>query len=239
MTDEVFARDDAADARAFYLQRTFRSLLDAMARPGEVVEVTRDIQGDPLDASASGLTEPALAIADVLLDAATTVAVAGEAGERAASVLARRTHASACAAGEAAFAFIPTAVRGDDARAFVRSLSAGTLLDPHRGATCIVGCDTLMGADRTGARTGAVAGAAVVGSWGLTGPGIRNIVRIGLDRTDVMEARAERADEFPCGIDLVFVDGAGHVLCLPRTTHAAPLAAGARAVTERGFSWDM
>lgn len=239
MTDEVFVRDDAADARAFYLQRTFRALLDAMARPGEVVEVTRDIQGDPLDAPASGLTGPALALADVLLDAATTVAVAGEAGDRAAAVLARRTHAAACASQDAAFAFVPTAVRGDAARAFVRGLSAGTLLDPHRGATCIVGCDTLMGADRAGTRTGAVAGAASVGAWELTGPGIRSTVRIELDRIDVMAARAERADEFPCGIDLVFVDGAGHVLCLPRTTHAAPLDAGAHLAYERGASWDM
>lgn len=239
MTDEIFARDDAADARAFYLQRTFRALLDAMAHPGEVVEVTCDIQGDPLDAQASGLAEPALALADVLLDAATTVAVAGDEGSHAAAVLARRTHATACEAGEAAFAFVPTAVRGDAARAFVCELSAGTLLDPHHGATCIVGCDTLVGVDRAGVRTGAVAGASAVGLWELSGPGIRTTARIELDRTEVMQARDARADEFPCGIDLVFVDGAGHVLCLPRTTHIASLEAGMRADRKGGASWDM
>ena len=42
MTDEIFARDDAADARAFYLQRTFRSLL-----AGEKTQVeTKDVNMD-------------------------------------------------------------------------------------------------------------------------------------------------------------------------------------------------
>ena len=237
MTGEVFVRETAADVRAFYLQRAFRALLDAMARPGEVVEIATRAQGDERDPAACGLSAPALVLADVLLDAATSVAVAGPTGTDAAAVLARRTHVAVRPVDTAAMAFVPASVRGEAAASFVRELSAGTLVDPHLGATCIVAADTVIGVDASGARTGALAGASGVSSWRLRGPGIRDAVTIELDRADVMDARAARADEFPCGIDLVFVDGAGHVLCLPRTTRAEALT-GANDRGE-GTAWDM
>ena len=234
MTDEVFERETYADDRAFYLQRTFRALLDAMARPGEVAEIGYRAQGDARDAEASGLTPSALMLADVLLDAATSAAVAGPDGEGAALVLARRTHVAAVPAAEAAVAFVPASVRGEAAAAFV---SDGTLADPHLGATCIVAADTVIGVDRDGLRTGALSGASEVGAWRLSGPGIRGTVDVELDRVDVMGARAARGDEFPLGIDLVFVDGAGHVLCLPRTTRAERIETACD--RKEGAAWDM
>ena len=237
MMREVFERESAADDRAFYLQRAFRALLDAMARPGEVTELAARAQGDVADAGASGLPESALVLADVVLDAATSVAVAGPVGDDAATVLARRTHVAMRDAQTAAFGFVPASVRGQQARAFVAALSAGTLLDPQLGATCIVVCDTLLGSDRDGCLTGARAGGADVSSWELSGPGIRETARIELDRTEIVEARLERGDEFPCGIDLVFVDAAGHVLCLPRTTRVRRLDEAAR--EEGGAAWGM
>ena len=230
MTDEIFARDAEADARAFYLQRAFRAVLDAMARPGEVTEIEPVAQGDPEDAAAAGLTRAALVVGDVVLDAATSVAVAGAEGAAAASVMARRTHAQPRALADTAFCFVPEDVRGDEAVAAISALNPGTLLDPQLGATAIVECRTLMGLDRAGVRTGAVAGADAATTWELTGPGIKDRSFITLDRTDVMEARAARGDEFPCGIDCIFVDSAGHVVALPRTT---------RARREGGPAWAM
>ena len=180
-----------------------------------------------------------------MLDAATSVAVAGQAGDAASAIIARRTHAAPVALARAAFCFVPARVRDDEAAAAVGSLFAGTLTDPHLGATAIIECATLLGADRSGQRTGAVSGAAVASRWELTGPGIRDTALIELDRTDVMEARLARGDEFPCGIDIVFVDGAGHVVALPRTTRArrvddAPAAsADMTASSEGGAAWAM
>lgn len=238
MTDEIFARDAEADARAFYLQRAFRAVLDAMARPGEVTEIEPVAQGDPADAAAAGLTPAALVVGDVVLDAATTVAVAGPEGTHAASVIARRTHARPRALAEAAFCFVPEDVRGSAAAEAICVLNPGTLIDPQLGATAIVGCRTLMGLDRAGVRTGAVAGADEASTWELTGPGIKDRALITLDRTDVMDARAARGDEFPCGIDCILVDGAGHLIALPRTTRARRVDGGS-AIAEGGLAWAM
>ena len=38
--DEVFDRDPSLDERAFELQGTFRTVLDCMARPGEVCRLS-------------------------------------------------------------------------------------------------------------------------------------------------------------------------------------------------------
>lgn len=234
--DEVLERDAVLDERAFYLQRAFRALLDAFAHPGEVEELNGSAVGAEADAQAAGLFPSTIVVVDVLLDAATTVAVAGEGAAACERVLTRRTHVLTAAADEAAYAVVPLDVTGDEARAFVCSLTPGTLLDPHLGATCVVECATLLGRDAAGAQTGSAAGAQQVCTCGLSGPGIATTASFSCDRVDVLEARATRADEFPCGIDIVLVDKAGHVVAVPRTS-AVTLDAGQDG--KGATSWDM
>lgn len=235
---EELTRDTAADAHAFYLQAAFRALLDAMARPGEIAELPPVSREGASDAAVSGLTESSLVVADVLIDAATGFAVAGDGAPEAERVLSRRTHANVLDVSTAPYAFLPADVRDDRARAFVLDLTEGTLADPHLGATLVVECATLLGSDAEGRRTGSASGSISSSTWVLSGPGIKTTASIACDRTDVLEARCERADEFPCGIDLILVDGAGHVAALPRTTriaHAVDEGTGEK--EER--SWDM
>lgn len=235
MTD--LARDPFSDARSFYLQEAFRALLDAMARPGEIRDLPPVDRQGASDADASGLTEPALVVADVLIDAATGFSVAGSRAQEAERILSRRAHANAVPGPCAPYAFLPAFVRDAEAGSFVRELPNGTLADPQLGATLVVECATLLGTDGAGNRTGSASGTAASRCWTLTGPGIKDTASITCDRTDVIEARIERADEFPCGIDLILVDGAGHVAALPRTTRIE------RAQTPEGHleeqSWDM
>ena len=234
--DEVLERDAVLDERAFYLQRAFRALLDAFAHPGEVEELCGPEAGVEADALAAGLFPSTMIVVDVLLDAATTVAVAGADAAACERVLTRRTHVLTAAADKAAYAVVPLDVADAEASAFVRALTPGTLLDPHLGATCIVECATLLGRDATGAQTGSAAGAGQVCACELTGPGIATTTTFSCDRRDVLEARVARADEFPCGIDIVFVDKAGHVVAVPRTSAVTLEAAG----DEKGVpSWDM
>lgn len=262
--DDVLARDASADVRAFYLQAAFRALLDAMARPGELAELPAPEPRLRDEAKRCGLTPSALMLADVLIDAATTFAVAGTpagtapaapashvphapvapgAAERELSI---RTHCPARPVDEALYVFIPAAVRGEAAAAAVEALTPGTLASPHLGATCVVECGTLLGASADGARTGSASGSEPTATYALCGPGIDGTAQLTCDRAEVVNARLARADEFPCGIDLVFVDGAGHVACIPRSTKveaaesAAPAdAASSAADKEGGSAWVM
>ena len=54
--------------------------------------------------------------------------------------------------------------------------------------------------------------------WELSGPGIDGAAHFSCDRGDVLRARVARMDEFPCGIDLIFVDGFGHIAAIPRSS---------------------
>ena len=208
-------------------------MLDAMARPGEVADLpARD--GEAEDASASGLFPATVQVLDVLLDAATDVAVAGSHGAAAERVLADRCHVAQAPAERARYAVLPVAVRNDEAAAFVGGLFEGTLLDPDLGATCIVECSSLLGSDRTGARGGSVAQAHPLSFWKLTGPGVKGSSTLGCDRADAVRARIARADEFPLGIDLFLVDSCGHVAAIPRSS-----AVSESDEEEGGTSWAM
>lgn len=221
--DDVFERDALIDRRAFYLQAAFRALLDATARPGEVAELPRADEACAADAAEAGLLAPTVTVADVLLDAATSVAVAGQDTE-AARVISRRTHALGAPVETAPYVLLPCSVRGDEASAAVASLTPGNLLDPQLGATCVVECSALVGAGPDGSRVGSSSGEAAASAWRLTGPGIKDAALVECDRADVLLARIGRADEFPCGIDLVLVDRAGHVVAIPRTTRIEEVA---------------
>lgn len=69
--DEIFDRDPSLDERAFELQGTFRTVLDCMARPGEVC---RPFVTDAYEAEAKrcGAFPATLMLADMLLDSGTT-----------------------------------------------------------------------------------------------------------------------------------------------------------------------
>jgi len=233
--DVLFPRDDAADARSFYLQKNFRALLDAMARPGELTPLSTSDSEASSCATRAGLLPQTVCVLDVVLDAGTTVRVAGARSDDATCELGERTHALARPLGEAAFCVVPLALAGEDAAAAVRVARAGTLASPHLGATCIVECAALLGTDASGVRVGSRTGSAGYVRWSLAGPGIDGSCELGCDRDDVLAARNARADEFPLGIDLVLVDGAGHIACVPRSTRLTRMGTSGEEVR----SWAM
>lgn len=215
--NEVFDRDPSLDERAFELQGTFRALLDCMARPGEVCRLSVT---DAYEAEAErcGLFPATLMLADMLLDGGTTFCVTAAGYERAARQIASRTHVVPAALNTAACAIVPEAFRDEDASQAIAALTAGTLEQPHRGATAIVECSVLLGLDAQGMRVGSAAHARAKSSWELTGPGVDGAAHLSCDRGDVLRARLARMDEFPCGIDLIFADGFGHVAAMPRSS---------------------
>lgn len=233
-SNAVFTRDPKADELAFRLQRAFRALLDAMARPGELAELGPVAADAAAEAARMGLMPQTVALLDVLLDGQTSFCIAGDGSGSATREVSLRTHAHARMATDAAFCVVPRTATGSEASFAIASLSGGTLVSPHLGATVIAECGALIGADRDGRRTGSASGAAPRDAWRLEGPGIDGASRLECDRADVLGALAERTDEFPCGVDLVLVDGAGHLACVPRSSRVTALGA-----CGEGGAWAM
>ena len=180
-------------SRAAREQTVFRTLLNAMARPGSIAHL--DIEG----------VNPLVAIAEALVDHEVTFAVAPDRQEITEAIL-RQTgsHAGSVEASEYVFC---------DAEALAQVLQAatdGTWEYPDAGATvvCLVSAITSS------------SGLEGEGALVLSGPGIRNTATIYVEGFGVEARRAfaERNASRPLGLDLVMVTAEGTVACLTRYT---------------------
>jgi alpha-D-ribose 1-methylphosphonate 5-triphosphate synthase subunit PhnH len=203
--------------RAAREQRTFRALLDSMARPGSVCRLWPAGQTEQQD--------PLLAVADALVDHEVTFALLPSGGQVAEQIL-RSTGSRVAAVAEADYVFCDAASLAEA----LRLGKEGSPEFPHEGATVVcsvrslAGGQTGMGADGpTGMRADGQAGMgadAWGGSLALTGPGIRDVARVAVDGFSAEARRvfAERNAAPPLGLDLVLVAGDGSVVSLGRYT---------------------
>jgi alpha-D-ribose 1-methylphosphonate 5-triphosphate synthase subunit PhnH len=174
-------------------QRVFRGALEALSRPGRIVQVASDAQPP------AGLQTAAAALALALLDQDTRLWLAGTGTAEAAAFL--RFHTGCTIAGdpgEADFALLPAALLPP-----LESFACGSEEYPDRSATLIVQAASLHGDE----------------GWQLSGPGIRDTARLRVGGLGAGFAAqwARNGRRFPCGVDLFFT--CGEQLCaLPRTT---------------------
>ncbi|PLZ04181.1 phosphonate C-P lyase system protein PhnH [Burkholderia sp. WAC0059] len=181
-------------------QTVFRTLLDALARPGKVCAIEAPLPAAPAGAKAPRAGLAAFASLLALCDYATPVWLAGSDDALAAAV---RFHTGAPIAGharDASFAYV------HDASALppLDQFACGTPEAPEHSATVFVRVDALEG------------GAPLA----LRGPGIEHVQTIapaGLPGRFWRE-RAALAPLFPCGVDFYLVCGE-RLIGLPRTTH--------------------
>jgi alpha-D-ribose 1-methylphosphonate 5-triphosphate synthase subunit PhnH len=195
------------------LQKTFRTLLDCTARPGTVGSTARELELLDIDVP---FNKTLLLLGLTLLDAETNFRVVEHPETGGGRVISQLTYARQSPAAEAAFIFLPRTDADADAPVLAETLTRaqrGTLIDPQLGATVIVETTGILDPDAPDAAR-----------WSLSGPGIEHTAALALDNRDlprlrrVFAARAEACVEFPLGIDLILVDNAGRIVCLPRTT---------------------
>ena len=230
----------AEDEALHRAQRSFRAVLDAFARPG----VVRQIELAPPRAGVpAGLDAGSMELAGLFVDQATTLCVVDAAPDALAQYMASRTHTRIASLGEAAFAVVPARADEDLATLAVAHARCGTPVAPEKGATVIIGCAKVMpvtlgvtepsGAackdvegsvadsaserpdDPVATLDGSKAGLSV---FEVRGPGVAETNHFATDRRAWAVARAQRGDEFPCGIEIVLVDAVGNVVAIPRTS---------------------
>jgi alpha-D-ribose 1-methylphosphonate 5-triphosphate synthase subunit PhnH len=170
-------------------QRAFRRLLQAMSRPGRVYAL------------------PPAPSTGRLLDHEVSFAVIGRNGSRELqSRIAERTRCRAADVGQADFLIVAD---GDSTGEILRA-KRGTHQYPDTSATVVFRVQSLLFPE-DGQPTIA-----------LTGPGIREEILLGtiegLGPRETEHLREMNSD-FPLGVDAVFIDDAGRLLCIPRSTN--------------------
>jgi len=189
----------------FDSQAVFRALLDALSRPGTVLQLPER----PYPGAPPGFCRPALSVLKTLCDHRVTFAVGS--GMRSMELvryleinLATR-HESP---GEADYALFDGRIYDDD----FRRLKRGTPELPETSATALVCVDWLA--------EGRAETAQPSFRMGLEGPGIegRAVLQAAGFHPGYAAARAEANRYHPEGIDLFLLDSRGRLAGIPRTT---------------------
>lgn len=187
----------------FGAQATFRIVLDAMARPGTVLQLPAADPAVPLPAARF-----AAAVLQTLLDHEVGFAVAAAPDDeperdRITTFVAESTGSRPLPLETADYVL----ALGPLPPGLPATLKRGTPAYPDEGATLICLVPPFLAAE---------AGTPVT----LTGPGVpdRRALRLpGLTPADLSSLAAANADP-PLGIDLILIDPGGHLTCLPRST---------------------
>ena len=188
-------------------QAIFRTVLDALAWPGSVRQLPAQATGAPCPECAHPW---AAGLLISLLDHEVALAVDGfQDSEALQRFVRQRTSVAAGGFPEADFVLAHAGTVNTD---LPSRLKRGSLAYPDDGATLVLIAESLDHAQR------APTSPAI--RLLLAGPGVPD----GLDlhvaglAAELIQARNEAVAEYPCGIDLLLVDGDGRLAALPRST---------------------
>lgn len=179
-------------------QRIFRKLLRAVSFPGTVLDLSAESAG--IDVG-SAMNPALIGIALTLLDAEASFCLWPRAAHAEERLLSQLTYGRPARPEEARLNFT---LLGADNSEPLRRAHAGTLLEPHTGATIVIEVEQLS----------------PQGEWMLEGPGIAGSRCMGMKGFDagLVALRQRRCAEYPLGLDLCFVDASGKLAAIPRTT---------------------
>lgn len=190
------------------IQHAFRTTMDALAHPGRVNVLP--LAGG--DSTPTGLDGALDTLVRMFVDQAVTFAYLGDAvRERA---IASETRSRAAGAAQAAFVVVPCGSTDPTVAYAVEKATPGTLISPDKGATVLIGCDGLSSDPCDG-----------MFGFAVSGPGVAGEACF-YASTDVWQrVRETRGDEYPCGIEIMLVDGAGRIVAIPRSSQVIALGA--------------
>ncbi|PIC86956.1 phosphonate C-P lyase system protein PhnH [Sporosarcina sp. P20a] len=185
------------------LQYVYRKLLHSMSRPGTISSITEPVKRMDYSIPCS---EALLLTAMTLLDGEVTFHIISNEHQGLIEKISEYTSAKYASIHEADFVIVP---RGDNEQAIQHAMEhckIGSLIDPQQSSTWLVESPVLQNDGQTV----------------LKGPGIQTEIPLQTGFPEVFwRARNQRTNEFPMGIDLIFIDQASQIACVPRTTAVA------------------
>ncbi len=200
-------------------QRAFRALLQAMSHPGRIYPLSGDTD------NTIGLTGEAglMLVLRTLLDHEVRFGIAGVSAESLEKTVSRLTGCRSAAVADADFVIVPEGKSNGG----IRQAKRGTREYPDSGATVIYVVQSLKGgvgfdASESSENSSFVLTEAPVpaATVVLKGPGIKGGISVAIVGTSPEELSdiKEMTLDFPLGIDCIFIDGAGRMMCIPRST---------------------
>lgn len=181
------------------IQGVYRKVLNAMARPGCIENVKNE--EEKVDLNIRSYKNTVLVML-MLLDAEVSFNVVSDNSIDVISTISQITYAKIKPIEEADYVFV-LSDSIDKLKEAYEKVKEGTLIDPNLSATIIA--EVFKISDEK--------------ELELSGPGIeeKNYIKIS-GNYGWVKARENKNKEYPLGVDSIFLDSDGQVICIPRTT---------------------
>ncbi|WP_413375520.1 phosphonate C-P lyase system protein PhnH [Alkalihalobacillus sp. 1P02AB] len=183
------------------LQRVFREILKGMSRPGTITNVLKADSDYKQHEYPCSL--PTWLTILTLLDSEVSYTVLSEETDEIKNKISAYTLAKYTEVAQADFIIV---LKGCDESIIKRALSEckiGTLIDPDQAATWVFEIESISSHRQLQ----------------LKGPGIKAVKDIEIaGMSNIWKGRSEKVKEYPLGIDMIFADQYGNLVCIPRTT---------------------
>ena len=182
------------------IQQVYRKVLNAMARPGVIEDISEASQKIDL---AWGVYKGTLALMHMLLDTEVSYKMISKEEKAITQLVNQLTYAKATTTEEADYIFILEDASKDQIEEALAKAKIGSLIDPHISATVLMESPVITNEEKLL----------------LKGPGIEKEHYLEVQISgDWVDWREKKNKEYPLGIDMIFVDSKSHIACLPRTT---------------------
>ena len=186
------------------IQSVYRKVLNAMAKPGVIENLQKEADKVDIDINCYKST---FLIMMMLLDREVSFNVVSEMSIDVSSLISQITYAKVKPLEEADYIFVLDDFCDEDLDIVIKKAKIGDLVDPNNSATIIAEFKCLDN-DNNEANI-----------LNFKGPGIKNLNEVKISgETRWIKERSLKNEEYPLGIDLIYVDEKNNVICIPRTT---------------------
>ena len=185
------------------IQSVYRKTLNCMARPGTIDCIQEESNKLDIDVNFNKST---MVLMLMLLDGEVSYKIISRREEEITKSVNQMTFVNHSQTVDADFIFILSDATPEEINATIRDSKIGDLLNPHKSATIIFEAESLSKEQE----------------FILKGPGIEEVSYARIQaKGNWLEERDKVNTEYQVGIDIIFIDEASNIMCIPRTTQVS------------------